>query len=95
MLLNKRIDEVNQQIAGVREELHSEIREVRNEIHDFREELRSEIYDFREELRSEIHGVREELRSENPWCPRGTAVRNESKVIRSAFRNPRCPHRAQ
>ena len=59
--LDKRINEVNQQIVGIREELSSEIRAVRNEIRDVREELRSEIRDVREELRSEIRDVRIEL----------------------------------
>ena len=55
--LNKRIDEVNQQIAGIREELRSETHETRNEIHNVREELRSEIH----ETRNEIRDVRTEL----------------------------------
>ena len=59
--LNKRIDEVNQQIAGIREELRSEIRAMRNKIHDVREELRSEMNQRFSEVHSEIRDVRIEL----------------------------------
>ena len=59
--LNKRIDEVNQQIMGIREELRSEIRAVRDEIHDVREDLRSEMNQRFSEVHSEIRDVRIEL----------------------------------
>lgn len=70
--VDKRLDDLKQEITTFRGEMHGEIGSLRNDIGSLRDEtrrdigsLRNDIGSLRDEMRNEIGSLRDEMRSDN------------------------------